>query len=219
MRRSLRGLLVFLSFATPAWLNLQNSPIVVHPPVGKFGMFAEVVEGKCRYASIDPKDPYSRSPEAVAHLTTFVRAHLDRDDRTLIGWVLSALAAFIVGDLMFFRRNTRRKLVRSDRPSRNAEYLFYLFLDPKDCDALVGDLDERYKLIFEKFGKGKADFWYWSQAIRSTGPIVWAWFKKLVMKPVLWLSSSLIAHGLLKDGLLLEFAKNVLAELVKRVRG
>ncbi len=29
----------------------------------------------------------------------------------------------------------------------NAEFLFYLFLDAKNCDALVGDLEERYKIV------------------------------------------------------------------------
>jgi hypothetical protein len=103
-------------------------------------------------------------------------------------------------------------------PSR-ATFLFYLFLNPKDCDALVGDLEERYKLIFKKFSKGKADFWYWSQAIRSTVPIAWPWLKKLVLKPVAWFSGWLVAHGLLNDGSLLEFVKNMLAEWTKRVRG
>jgi hypothetical protein len=70
---------------------------------------------------------------------------------------------------------------------RNAEFLFYLFLDPKTCDGLVGDLEERYKFIFDKFGKAKADFWYWSQAIGSTGPIVWAWFKTPVLRLFGWL--------------------------------
>jgi hypothetical protein len=110
----------------------------------------------------------------------------------------------VAGKRMLTRQRENRRI------PLNAEFLFYLFLDTKTCDGLVGDLEERYKLIFQNFGKGRADFWYWSMAIRSTGPIAWAWFKKLVMKPVLWVSSSLITHGLLKG---------LVAELVKRVRG
>jgi hypothetical protein len=64
------------------------------------------------------------------------------------------------------------------RHSQIAEYLFYLFLDAKTCDSLVGDLEERYKLILKKFGVRRADFWYWSQALRSFVPIVWVWVKK-----------------------------------------
>ena len=101
----------------------------------------------------------------------------------------------------------------------NAEFLFYLFMSPKDCDALVGDLEERYKLIHKKFGARRANFWYWSQAIRSVGPIAWQWFKQLVLKPVLAVATWLLTHDLLKDGSLLEWVKNICAELTKRIRG
>jgi hypothetical protein len=63
-------------------------------------------------------------------------------------------------------------------PPLNAEFLFYLFMTPQDCDALVGDLEERYKLIHKRFGRRRANFWYWTQAVTSVGPIVWAWAKK-----------------------------------------
>jgi hypothetical protein len=82
-------------------------------------------------------------------------------------------------------------------PPSNAEFLFYLFLDAKNCDALVGDLEERYRTIGKKFGKRRADFWYWTQAIRSVGPIVWAWGKKLVMKPLIGVIGWAIARGII----------------------
>jgi hypothetical protein len=65
------------------------------------------------------------------------------------------------------------------RPALNAEFLFYLFLDAKTCDALVGDLEERFKLIYERLGKRRANLWYWTQVISSVSPIVWATMKKL----------------------------------------
>src|SRR5208337_2404793 len=65
-------------------------------------------------------------------------------------------------------------------PPTNAEFLFYLFLDAKNCDALVGDLEERYKVIRKKFGARRANFWYWTQTIRSVGPIAWAAIKKFL---------------------------------------
>jgi hypothetical protein len=107
----------------------------------------------------------------------------------------------------------RQVLGKSFLP-RSAEFLFYLFLDAKNCDAIVGDLEERYKLIYKKFGKGKADFWYWSQAIRSVGPIVWVWAKKLVMKPVVAAITWAAANHLLKDGSWLV----MIAEVWKRIR-
>lgn len=110
-------------------------------------------------------------------------------------------------------------LVQPVEPPSSTQYLFYFFLDAKTCDALVGDLEERYKLILKKFGKHHANFWYWSQAIRSTGPIAWQWFKKLVMKPVVTVMGSKIVHDLLKDTHLMEIVKTVLAEWLKRMRG
>jgi hypothetical protein len=67
-------------------------------------------------------------------------------------------------------------------PPLNAEFLFYLFMTSQNCDALVGDLEERYKLIRKKFGKRRADFWYWTMAVRSLGPIVWAAAKGTVKR-------------------------------------
>lgn len=134
-----------------------------------------------------------------------------------LGVAMNLLASllFLVVSRLFKKKNGMLRIV----PTPLAEYLFYFFLDAKTCDALVGDLDQRYKLIRKKFGKGKANFWYWSQALRSTGPIAWQWFKKLMLKPVLWVSSWLVAHGLLNDGSALEFVNHFLAELTKRIRG
>ena len=91
---------------------------------------------------------------------------------------------------------TRTGMVNSrPAPPINAEFLFYLFMTPHDCDALVGDLEERFKLIRKKFGKRRADFWYWTQAIRSVGPIVWAWMKKSFAKPFVAAAGWAIAKG------------------------
>jgi hypothetical protein len=108
---------------------------------------------------------------------------------------------------------------KESRIPPNAEFVFYLLLDAKTCDSIVGDLEERYRLVFKKFGKYRADIWYWTQAFRSVGPIAWAWFKKLVMKPVLTGAGWMVAHGLLKDGSALELVKTVMAEWLKRMRG
>lgn len=59
-------------------------------------------------------------------------------------------------------------------PPINAVFLFFVLLDSQNCDALVGDLEERHRLILKKFGRGRASFWYWTQAVRSLGPIAWA---------------------------------------------
>jgi hypothetical protein len=91
----------------------------------------------------------------------------------------------------------RRKAERTGifRPI-NAEFLFYFFLDAKNCDALVGDLEERCDLVRKKFGARRANFWYWTQAIRSVGPIAWAWVKKAAVKPVIAVIAWAIGKGL-----------------------
>jgi hypothetical protein len=96
----------------------------------------------------------------------------------------------------------------------NDEFLFYLFLDAQNCDALVGDLEERYKLIHKKFGKRRTDLWYWTQAIRSVGPIVWAWAVKIGMKPLAGVVAWAAAKGILKHDSWLA----ALVELYRRIR-
>jgi hypothetical protein len=99
-------------------------------------------------------------------------------------------------------------------PPLNAAFLFYLFLDDKNCDALVGDLEERYKLILNKFGPRKAYFWYWTQALRSVMPIVWAWTKKAAVKPVIGIVAWAVGKGLVGHDSWLA----AVAEIWKRIR-
>ena len=54
----------------------------------------------------------------------------------------------------------------------------YLALDSSGRTP-TGDLEERYRIIRRKFGTRRAAFWYWTQAIRSVGPIAWLAIKKL----------------------------------------
>src|SRR5258707_941252 len=69
-------------------------------------------------------------------------------------------------------------------------------LAPQNVSALLGDLQERHKVIHKKFGKRRADLWYWTQAIRSVGPIVWAWAKKAALKPVIGVIAWAVTKGL-----------------------
>jgi len=63
-------------------------------------------------------------------------------------------------------------------------FMFALFLSQRNCDALEGDLEERYRIVKKKFGKRHANFWYWTQTVRSVGPLAWTWVKRTVVKPV-----------------------------------
>jgi hypothetical protein len=132
--------------------------------------------------------------------------------------VLMAAILFTVLELFFrarrLRANSRFAGPRHLTPPPNAEFLFYLFMTPQNCDALVGDLEERYKLIHKKFGRRRANFWYWTQTVTSVGPIVWAWGKKVVMKPAVAFAGWAVAKGLVGHDSWLA----ALVELVKKVR-
>ena|ERR1700720_4085814 len=47
------------------------------------------------------------------------------------------------------------------------------FLRVQKRAAFFGDLQERYQRIQEKSGTDAANSWYWSEVLRSLGPLVW----------------------------------------------
>ena len=90
-----------------------------------------------------------------------------------------ALAQFALRLIRRSQSKERRHLLLEE-PPLNATFLFYLLLDARNCDAIVGDLEERYRRIRKKFGIGRATFWYWVQTVTSVSPIVWAATKQLL---------------------------------------
>jgi hypothetical protein len=94
-------------------------------------------------------------------------------------------------------------------PPINAEFLFHLLMSPQNCDAIVGDLEEHYWRLYKKFGRRRANFWYWFQTCISLRPIIWAAMKK----PLATLAGMAAAKGLIgHDGwiaMLIEFMKKV----------
>jgi hypothetical protein len=64
-------------------------------------------------------------------------------------------------------------------PPSSAEFFLHLHMTPQHCDAIVGDLEERYTLIYKKFDRRRAIFWYWFQTVISLRPIIWAATKKM----------------------------------------
>jgi hypothetical protein len=95
-------------------------------------------------------------------------------------------------------------------PPHNAEFLFHILMEPKSADAIIGDLEERYRYLLKRFGRGRANFWYWFQTFISLRPIIWAFMKK----PLAAAASMAAAHGIIKhDGWIA-----TLIEFVKRVR-
>jgi hypothetical protein len=57
-------------------------------------------------------------------------------------------------------------------PPRSAEFLLFVFLDPSDRDAVIGDLTEEYESeLVPRFGLARARAWYWVQVFRSLMPL------------------------------------------------
>lgn len=61
------------------------------------------------------------------------------------------------------------KTLRKSHPL-NGEFLLYLLLSKNDSKATANDLEERWGKIKKKFGVRRANFWYWTQVIRSLWP-------------------------------------------------
>jgi hypothetical protein len=154
-----------------------------------------------------PYEPYDPHFYVAKVKTVEVPPGWGSDD--LLSSALAGIFGILVGTLW---QASRRRNCR--RPPFNAEFLFYLFLTPQNCDALVGDLEERYKLMHKRFGRRRANFWYWTQTVTSVGPIVWAWGRKVVMKPVVAILGWAVAKGLLGHDSWLA----ALVELWKKVR-
>ncbi|MBT9099995.1 hypothetical protein KFZ76_20040 [Methylovulum psychrotolerans] len=62
----------------------------------------------------------------------------------------------------------------ANTPPKTAEYLLYLVVPRKNRDALLGDLQEDFNEVLEKFGLRHAKFHYWVQAFRSIPPLLTA---------------------------------------------
>ncbi len=56
------------------------------------------------------------------------------------------------------------------RPPVNAEYTLHLFLSKDEQDAQIGDLIERYNQKSERFGRRRADLWFYCEVLRLVGP-------------------------------------------------
>lgn len=58
------------------------------------------------------------------------------------------------------------------RPPLNAEYTLHLLLSKDERDAVIGDLIEDYGRILGRFGRVRADFWFYKQGLSLLWPLV-----------------------------------------------
>jgi hypothetical protein len=60
----------------------------------------------------------------------------------------------------------------SETPPKLPQYLIYLVFPRNNREIMLGDLDEEYREVYEKFGLRAAKLFYYIQVIRSIWPIV-----------------------------------------------
>jgi hypothetical protein len=138
----------------------------------------------------------------------YSKALICADSKDLDTWKVTRLTTTLE---RFAVEATQRK----DDPPLKASFLFYLLMTPQNCDALVGDLEERYSLIRKKFGRSRATFWYWFQTFISLRPIVCEAVKKTLMKPLIGVAAWGVGRGLIShDGWIA-----ALVELWKKIAG
>jgi hypothetical protein len=123
---------------------------------------------------VDRLDHYGIAPGFVASMILFGFASVAAP------WFLRLEFVDAQTRLRFSVHWGRRSSSKQVAPPLNGAFLLYLFYDSKKCNTLVGDLEERYRFIRKKFGARRANFWYWTQVIRSVGPIAWAATKTML---------------------------------------
>lgn len=79
-------------------------------------------------------------------------------------------------------KETIKALPPSNTPPKTAEYLLYLLVPRKNRDALLGDLQEDFNEVREKFGLRQAKIYYWVQVLRSIQPLLKALIISSVFK-------------------------------------
>lgn len=72
------------------------------------------------------------------------------------------------------------------KPPRLSEFLLYLFLSKSERVNLIGDTEEEFSEVFEKFGRRKANFWFRKQVFDSLWPLIWRSLKKASLIVWLW---------------------------------
>jgi hypothetical protein len=74
----------------------------------------------------------------------------------------------------------------NSRPPFDAEYVLHLILGKEVRAAVIGDLVEEYRLMLHRFGRRRADFWFYKQVFFS----IWPFVRRVAGRVVtlLWLS-------------------------------
>jgi hypothetical protein len=64
-------------------------------------------------------------------------------------------------------------------PPLNVEILFRCFIAKDDCEAIIGDVNERFRIILMVQGHRSAELWYWRQVIQLFFLLVFAAIRRV----------------------------------------
>ena len=67
----------------------------------------------------------------------------------------------------------------SSTPPKIAEYVLYLFLSKAERVYFIGDLNEEYIEVQNKFGSRSAKVWFYKQVLDSLTPLFWRSFSRI----------------------------------------
>lgn len=95
-------------------------------------------------------------------------------------------------ELVSLMQNLAVQRVASDllpKPPVNATYMLFLLLGRVEREVVIGDLVEEYAQIIERFGKFRADIWFYRQVIGSLWPLL----RRAILKigALVWLGRAL----------------------------
>ena len=108
-----------------------------------------------------------------------------RDEANPEGASVSLESAIGLGTLFLHGQQTAVSALTDAKygsapPPRSAEFILSLVVSGEDCEAILGDLEERFRTrILPRYGLRKARFWYRVQVLRCLWPYVKAGLRRL----------------------------------------
>lgn len=89
-----------------------------------------------------------------------------KDDPLLIFYSL----AFFALETYSYLKKCKKRQAENGR-MRTAEFLLWLLLPREGREAAIGDTNENFEMMVERFGPDKARLWYWGEVAKSAWPL------------------------------------------------
>ncbi len=132
-------------------------------PIPPFRRTRELVEAGARHRDIAAHNVVHTHPDLDhtngADIQIFSIRHLTREEARNLGMIMEEAPA--------------------PSPPAAAEWLLTLLVRARRAEALLGDLEERYRRDIEARGNRPAWWLYWARALNSLGPLLWSAIKRV----------------------------------------